>query len=281
MTRQPFNHVLRLDRALYHLQSLETEVGRWVEKRPYRLWTKFDPKSGKNLIWAEVLEPPPAELGLIIGDCLNNLRSALDNLAYELALTHYRGSLPSKFASKSAFPLLGSMQEFTDKAGDMIGGIHPAAQTIIQDLQPYYGGYGVRLAALNKLSNRDKHRLPHVTLAVPASINFHTTDRRGFPDIEVEWGAIEGRAVIARYRSFARGYTEMDMQRPPTFTIGWGKRAPAEARERALVIPTLEDIRDYIVDDIVPSLSPYLTSIPIMRVSQDLSLLPSVLPSRG
>lgn len=279
MARQPFNHELRLERALHYLQSLEVEVTRWVENRPYRLWTEFNPKSGKNLIWAEVLEQPPAKLGLIIGDCLHNLRSALDNLSYELALAHYGGRLPSNIASSSAFPLLGSMQEFTRKARDMIKGIHPAAQTIIEDLQPYYGGKGVRLTALNKLSNRDKHRLPHVTLAAPATINFHTTDPRGFPDIEVEWGAIEGRTVIARYRSFGRGYTEMDMQRPPTFTIGWGQRAPAEARERALVIPTLKDIRDYIVYEVTPPLTPYLTRIPIVRVSQDWSPLPAILPS--
>jgi hypothetical protein len=232
MTRQPFNHELRLEWALHHLQSLEAKVSRWVEKRPYRLWTKFDPKSGKNLIWAEVLEQPPAQLGLIIGDYLHNLRSALDNLAYELALAYYRGSLPSDIASGSGFPLFGDMQQFTDKGRDMIRGIHPDAKTIIEGLQPYYGGKGVRLAALNKLSNRDKHRLPHVTLAVPETITFYTTDPLGSPDIEIEWGAIEGRTVIARYRPFGRGYTEMDMQRLPTFTIGLGSPGSSPSQRR-------------------------------------------------
>ena len=63
----------------------------------------------------------------------------------------------------------------------------------------------------------------------------------------------------------------MDMQRPPTFTIGWGQQAPAEARERALVIPTLKDIRDYIFYEVTPPLTPYLARIPIVHVSQDWS----------
>ena len=181
-----YNHELRLGRALQHLQSLETEVGSWIEKRPYRVWTQFDPKSGKNLIWAEVLEQPPAEFGLIIGDCLHNLRSALDNLVYELALAHNRGRVRSNIASDSGFPLFRDMQDFTEKGWNMIRGIDPDAQAIVEGLQPYYGGYSVRLVALNKLSNRDKHRLPHVTLGVPETGSFHTTDPRGLPDIKME-----------------------------------------------------------------------------------------------
>jgi hypothetical protein len=67
------------------LESLETESRLWRERNPYRITHEPDPQTNKKLIRVKVLEQPPAAIRLIIGDCVHNLRSALDNLAYALA----------------------------------------------------------------------------------------------------------------------------------------------------------------------------------------------------
>ena len=36
------HHVRRLDRALYHLESLEAEVDAWLEEGTHRTWTELD-----------------------------------------------------------------------------------------------------------------------------------------------------------------------------------------------------------------------------------------------
>jgi|SRR5215212_2196849 len=161
------SHELRLDRALQHLQSLEAEDRRWREGNPYRIIHELDPQTSKKLVRVEVLSQPSVRLGLLIGDCLHNLRSALDNLAYELAVAYTGDPLPDAVATRSEFPILGDRPMKAGERQRKIGGIHPDAQTIIEGLQPYQRGqhYAVDpLWVLHELSNIDKHRLPLVTL---------------------------------------------------------------------------------------------------------------------
>ena len=81
-----YNHELKLDRAREHLASLDSEWRRWRDGEPYRFAHEADPDTGENVIRLEVLERPPPKFAVILGDCVHNLRSALDNLAYELAV---------------------------------------------------------------------------------------------------------------------------------------------------------------------------------------------------
>lgn len=85
---EQFSHELKLNRASYHLDRLEAEVRKWRNRHTHRYASHFDRESGKQLVHIRFPEPVPAEFRLIIGDCLHNLRSALDNLVYELALAY-------------------------------------------------------------------------------------------------------------------------------------------------------------------------------------------------
>src|SRR5829696_155048 len=106
MTGQ-YHHQRRLGRAIHHLNSIQAEMEAWLEEHPYRIWPEPDVDSTKKLLWVEVLKPPPAaELSVIIGDCIHNLRSALDNLAFELASAYQGASLSSKIEGDSGFPIL-------------------------------------------------------------------------------------------------------------------------------------------------------------------------------
>src|SRR5215217_1970389 len=110
MTYQP-SYQLKLDRAAEHLQSIEAQERIWRQSNPCRVWTESDIQSGGKLVWAEVLKPPPITLAPVVGDCLHNLRSALDNLAYELALVHTGAKMSKSMSDKSGFPI------FKDKGG--------------------------------------------------------------------------------------------------------------------------------------------------------------------
>lgn len=56
-------------------------------------------------------EPLDPVLPLIIGDCIHNLRSALDHLVFQLALLNKAGT---ESASKTAFPICLSSSSFND-----------------------------------------------------------------------------------------------------------------------------------------------------------------------
>lgn len=82
----------KLDRAHQHLEELRSEINRWVKSRPYRIIDKIDSNSRDNIIYGQIIRPMPARIVQLIGDCLQNLRSCLDHLAYSLALAN-KGSL--------------------------------------------------------------------------------------------------------------------------------------------------------------------------------------------
>src|SRR5829696_1059450 len=253
----------RLDWAGQHLQSLEAEVRRWQNGSPCRVWTEFDLQSGNNLLWAEVVRQPPHSIGMIIGDCLHNLRSALDNLAYELALAYQKGPLSRSMAGDSGFPIfLTDDADSAKKLKRMIRGIHPDAKTLIKGLQPYNRwGENDTLWALRELSNTDKHKLPHMTVVMPETLPYFTTDlsslSAGVSAFTSYWEPLEGRAVIAEYPYPTPPYTKMYMQRPATFTVAFGELAPDVVQGwgvRAIV----RQIRDYIIRDVAPPLIRYL-----------------------
>ena len=100
------------------------------------MFDDFDPDTGEKLVVVEVLKQPPRELRLMIGDALHNLRSALDNLAYELAVA-YTSPLPPHLAETSEFPIFAEEAKYAKDRKRKIGAMHPDAQDEVTKLQPY------------------------------------------------------------------------------------------------------------------------------------------------
>lgn len=251
----------RLDWAKKHLDRLEAEERRWREGRPCRVWTKFDLKRSQKLIWAEVLKQPPSDFALILGDCLHNLRSSLDNLAFELLLAHKKGRPSKSMVNNSGFPIhLRETEDSLKEFKRMTRGIHPDAQALIKRLQPYNrGNQKSSLLNLSKLNNTDKHRIPHVAVVpTPETLTFVTTDPfAAISEAQGNWGPMEGRAIIGWYPMSREHYTEVDVQYPATFRIGFGERAP-DVLQGWWVVPTVKRIHDFISLDIAPELIRYL-----------------------
>lgn len=260
MTRQ-YNHQLRLDRAAHHLQHFEDEALRWLGSNPYSISRELDAEHDKYLLKVHILKPPPGQLGVIIGDVLHNLRSALDNLAYELAIAHTGDPLPNDIAEYSEFPIF--KKPMTDKQREQkIGGTHPDAQTLINMLQPYQQGDKFNrhpLWALRQLSNIDKHRLPHLTLIRPSGISVSGAggplQDRGF---ELEWGPMENDAVIARYSRFDESGAEVNVQFHHSFEVGFGP-VPGVPPMGCSAHWFLKWLWEHIAWNVIPSLYRFLT----------------------
>jgi hypothetical protein len=104
----------------------------------------------------------PRELGLIVGDCLHNLRATLDNLAYSIAVDN-NATLTSDERRACAFPLAERRRDFraSRKERGTIAKLPARAQATIQALQPFKAGHDAErepLAILRQLSDLDKHR---------------------------------------------------------------------------------------------------------------------------
>jgi hypothetical protein len=260
-----FHYERRLDRALYHLKSFEAETAAWREENPHRTWTELDDEVGKKFLWAEIVKSPPDKLGLIAGDCIHNLRAALDNLTFELAVSYRKGRLSSGIERNSGFPILSndiandpkSLEEFNRRTG----GIDPLAKAEIEALQPYKRGDRFRtdpLWQLNKLSNEDKHRLPHSTHFVHvSSLAFFPPESISIDEVEYLFNTFDSRAPIARYPAFDSTGAEVEMDFAASFDVCFDISAPKTLWLRSIP-DALKVIHRHIVNKVLPRLVCFL-----------------------
>lgn len=102
--------------------------------------------------------PIPGRISLILGDCLQNLRSSLDYLVWELVSA--ANNAPGKH---NMFPLCTTPEAFEDQVRrrHRLDGLHPDAVDEIRGLQPYQYGSDFdhsTLWVLDDLCNINKHR---------------------------------------------------------------------------------------------------------------------------
>jgi hypothetical protein len=127
---------LKLERAETHIKTFSDEVAAFSERDPkpfgFRTETTVRPdKSIKYDLYAVIREEPPRELALPFGDAIQNIRSALDHLVYELA--------PPKARRKRSlqFPIFTDECEFKVLSPPMLQGIKGDERTLIERVQPY------------------------------------------------------------------------------------------------------------------------------------------------
>lgn len=158
---------LKVQRAGQHLDEVRDVMAAYASRNPYCPVRVRQPK-GQRHIWLyrlEMTEEPDPMIPVIIGECLYDLRSALDHLAVAMA--------PRKRKANAAFPVETTdpwarngagefvysderRQSFTSKVKDM-----PAeAVEMIIKAQPYQRENSKleTLSLISRLENADKHR---------------------------------------------------------------------------------------------------------------------------
>lgn len=101
----------KLTRAEHHLDDIKRQVNDYLAKKPCTV-TEVAVASNSYKARLILTTPPPEELSLTIGDCVHNIRSALDAIAYEIAETRNGGKLAERLETVSAFPICTSPTEF-------------------------------------------------------------------------------------------------------------------------------------------------------------------------
>lgn len=170
----------KLRRADEHLDALEAKTDAWLHSEPYEFyWNDPAPFAGQALleleIYVGVVQEPPSDLGLILGDALHNLRGVLDHLFW--ALVSRRGTPTWEQARTISFPIAKSHANFMDRAGIKsfvrkqrsrpgVNRLSHAERLAIQRHQPYHRKDPPNhpLAVLRDLNDRDKHQAFHPVL---------------------------------------------------------------------------------------------------------------------
>jgi len=83
----PESILLKIGWAKKHAALLETEMTGYFQGYPCHVVSEVDPNDETCMISRlEITKPMPPDFALIIGDCLQNLRTSLDYLVWELVL---------------------------------------------------------------------------------------------------------------------------------------------------------------------------------------------------
>lgn len=217
---------------------------------------ELDASTSTYIVRLKVIRPIPPEWATMVGDVLFNLRSALDHLAFSLALCHLKTLTPGQEKS-CKFPILEALPG-PKEMSNIFGFFAPAPRVEIERLQPY--GHndptGNTLWLINRLNNVDKHRTLHVVLArskdfkVPAATNIvvkGVSSAFGF----VEDGQELARIAVRRAASGRSGEISIDWAMIPCL-----KDVPVH-----LDFPVDQGLRrclEYIKGTVIPHLEPFL-----------------------
>jgi hypothetical protein len=151
----------KLERGKEHLKALNSGIDAFLKSNPYQPVLHYDTKAARYLVKFAAERPlPQTEWVLIIGDCVHNLRTSLDYMAWRLAGSDRTDrdtmfiicKTPDAFKSRE-----WRLKRLSDEAFAFVDGLQP-----YQRSNPKLN----RLWVLEELDIGDKHKLLATTQAV-------------------------------------------------------------------------------------------------------------------
>jgi hypothetical protein len=172
--------VWKMIRAKQHYEELARELDAYYATRPGGLVEVPDNVAEKRHYQFQETKRLPPRIGLICGDCLQNMRSALDYLIWELVLANEKAP-----TEKNMFPICLKKKSYENAVENLnrLDGVNEKAIAHIDALQPFQmeNPEGSPLYVLDVLTNINKHR--RVLLTNLTAIR--AVDRRLFPFMPV------------------------------------------------------------------------------------------------
>lgn len=169
-------------------------------------------------------EPLDPTLPLIAGDCIHNLRSALDHLVYQLAILNGCGT---KGARNTLFPICISPVDFADIAKRKVAPfVSSTALAEIEDVQPYRTTNMPDTAPLwhlAQIDNADKHRVLIVLGHKCKPVAFTVTTSSGIFSHEIsesEWKSAEDGTEVLRLQFSGHGEVHVQVKTASTVKFG-------------------------------------------------------------
>src|ERR1039458_3521922 len=129
----------KIRRAKSHAQALETLLAVVQGPNRYRFAGEVQPDGIDHIYWPIDPPAPPDDFAAVLGDCIHNVRSALDHLAHDLVLANHGDptrstQFPIRPSSTRLNPFTGEVEPHPPHVS---GGIHPDAARLIEQVQPY------------------------------------------------------------------------------------------------------------------------------------------------
>jgi hypothetical protein len=159
---------LKVTRARQHFEELQRGLEEWQATDPVR-FVSLSYLSDFSTCWfLDVRQPPPPELGAVVGDFLHNLRTALDQLAWQLFLA-CGGDPEGTAASHVYFPVVSEEKAWAKESRRKLPGVPGERLGALRAVQPFAvePDRGTSwLYALHLMDLDDKHRQAQLSCAL-------------------------------------------------------------------------------------------------------------------
>jgi hypothetical protein len=198
----PFDEIeAKIDRAGEHIDALNGEIRHWAEGNPYSIEAEPKGQSTHHRIYVRLHEVPDVRRwGLLLGDAVHNMRSALDHLVYALAI-RVTGQDPPPGFDRLQFVIV---DDPSDWKGQMwhLKPLSDEMRALIESVQPYKTTPLDRvqydlLRWLRELDDADKHRVIRPVFIAPAGFEaILRTITEGPMTIHAPLALIEDEATI-------------------------------------------------------------------------------------
>jgi hypothetical protein len=249
----------KLRRAEEHLIAVQNEIAWFLNEKPYRIREEREVDGTEHAFYIDIERPIPHRLSLIVGDCLQTLRSSLDHLAWVFRTKDGR----VYFAIRKGAPV-ANKRGTGDSLDSEIGPVRDDARALIKALQPHTRGDTERdpLWVLNELARVDRHQSLHLLGAVSQSTTFSIGKRDAngnfyvaaipyaekFEVPKVTFGPFHNGAEAARF-ILVPAQPEMYVDLQVAFHITFGEATPAP---NFPIVPTLASMLGFIRSEVAP-----------------------------
>jgi hypothetical protein len=224
-------------RALEQVMAVERQ---YLDRNPYRLDHRYDPRAARYTIRIHVVEALPTELAALVAQLLRAARASLDALATALASS----TGAAEAARAIRFPIHESLPEFAQRSRRAMATMPDEVQATIEELQPYhtFGGFQKdALWLLRELEVADPPALAAGALREDSELGVNTRRHVDVVDeLRVQAGAFEDGAVVADVAATVVGRDpKLDLYLRPSFQLAFAAQGPTRG---AALVPTLTAI---------------------------------------
>jgi len=232
--------IVKTERAKVHEHSLQRELSGLFPGGYYVITPEIHDNGHRHVYRAQ--HPPLADpqWSAIVGDCIHNLRSALDHLAFQLV--RLSGREPT---TKTQFPIhdhrpRGKWFSHKERLPDIRPGVTREIREVLEVVQRYGRQdppAGLRL--LKDLDNLDKHR---ELVVVVGAVGSHFTTWESIPGVgppqsETEWTQ---RPLVHDEVVAIVTYPESRLQPDPNLKfiphIAFSERAPKQIAKKGVAL---------------------------------------------